>query len=73
LAINDKKIGPGTCEVPIALNTLRRSGYHFEVTIIDLISFLISEDLQKTCSFCDPGRKKLNKVDNCNFSVIIKS
>jgi hypothetical protein len=34
-----KKLGPGTFEASIALNILRRFGYHFEVEAIDLIAF----------------------------------
>jgi hypothetical protein len=39
------------------LNTLRRLGYHFEVTLIDLISFFIDEKRQKTCSLIDIGHR----------------
>ena len=42
-----KKLGPGTFEASIALNTLRRFEYHFEVEAFDFIAFTLGENGQK--------------------------
>ena len=45
------------------LNTVTRLGYHFEVPLIDLISFLIDEKRKKACSLINIGHSIAGKVD----------
>jgi hypothetical protein len=67
-----QKLGPDTLEGRDLLNTDTRLGYHFEVPLTDLISFLIDEKRKKTCTLIDIGHMIGGKVDKWNFKAVPK-